>query len=732
MGTKVNTIQNSTNAGEITPRLGGRTDTQVYFQGLAHVTGMLPTPYGTMEKPQGTRFVGNTKANGYVRTESFSFSTEQTYIISFGETYIRFFKDESQLYDGSVPYELVSPYSVDDLDDLYFVQSADVLFIYHPLYMTRQLTRTSHTAWTLIEMETINGPYLDPNTDTSITISAAATTGNTTLTANTDIFSSGHVGAYWELQDGYVEITGYADPRNVTCTVIETLSGTGSTSDWSEGAWSTYRGFPSCGTFHESRLVSASTTYSPRTIWGSKQYVYDDHEVDTTKESYAYSFECSSDQVNAIRWLSSGSRLSIGTSDSVWTATGFQGAISATNIDNKRQHAKGSADAKPELIGAATYYISADKRKIWEHQFNFNINGYDAEDVTQFSEHITIGKIKTIALQQSPHNYLWAVTYTGELLVMLRDQTQNVIGWVRLDAGDSDFYEDVSVIRQGDADQVWVVVRRIVDGVETRCHEFFEELFTPTPPTAYAIDPKEDLFYVQSGLSYKDLTTLEDITQANPAVITATGHSLVNGDRIRICSGGTMTELDSQDFTISNATANTFSIDVDSTAYTPFTTDGQACTWTDTLTNLDHLEGRTVQVFGDGNILPTQVVSSGAISLPREVLVAQVGLPISCKIKTLRIDAGTNQGSAQGRKKRLISLTIRFLNSLGFNYGIDFDETFDYEENQVIYNQSPALYSKDVKVKLPNSWNTDGQFVIEWTQPLPMNIVAMMPEVTTS
>ena len=60
-------------------------------------------------------------------------------------------------------YELSSPYLEADLFDLKFNQSADVLYITHPSYAPRKLTRTGHTSWTLTTIGFLDGPYLPTN-----------------------------------------------------------------------------------------------------------------------------------------------------------------------------------------------------------------------------------------------------------------------------------------------------------------------------------------------------------------------------------------------------------------------------------------------------------------------------------------------------------------------------------------------------------------------------------------
>ena len=65
-------------------------------------------------------------------------------------------------------FNIATPYPEAVLPDLRFVQSADTMFIVHPLHEPRKLTRTDHTAWTFSTITFVDGPYLDVNTTTTV------------------------------------------------------------------------------------------------------------------------------------------------------------------------------------------------------------------------------------------------------------------------------------------------------------------------------------------------------------------------------------------------------------------------------------------------------------------------------------------------------------------------------------------------------------------------------------
>lgn len=116
----------------------------------------------------------------------------------------------SGTYTGSGTYQRVytldSPFGIGDITDdnncclLSFAQSGDVLDICVPESRSQQLTRSASTSWAFADFEPKGGPFESVDPDQTITVYAGAATGNTTLTASSGIFQSGHVGCLFLLE----------------------------------------------------------------------------------------------------------------------------------------------------------------------------------------------------------------------------------------------------------------------------------------------------------------------------------------------------------------------------------------------------------------------------------------------------------------------------------------------------------------------------------------------------
>ena len=173
-------------AGELSPLLSGRVDLSKYHNSGETITNWIIRTQGALQRRPGTRFIHEIKDSSQkVRLFPFIFSIDQTYVLEFGNNYIRFYKDQGILVIGGGPYEISSPYATADLAQLWMVQSADTLYICHPNYPVYKLQRQDHTDWLLNVLVFNDGPYMDQNTDDNLVLVPSGTTGTITLTAYT-------------------------------------------------------------------------------------------------------------------------------------------------------------------------------------------------------------------------------------------------------------------------------------------------------------------------------------------------------------------------------------------------------------------------------------------------------------------------------------------------------------------------------------------------------------------
>jgi hypothetical protein len=161
------------------------------------------------------------------------------------------------------------------------------------------------------------------------------------------------------------------------------------------------------------------------------------------------------------------------------------------------------------------------------------------------------------------------------------------------------------------------------------------------------------------------------------------------------------------------------------------TYDGSPAT---TISGLGHLEGETVAILADGVKHANRTVSGGSITLSAAASVVQVGLPYTSKLTTMRIEAGGDAGTAQGKTKRISEVVFRLLDSRGGTAGNDGGTMDDIRYYPSDYLVAPTYpYSGDTEtMKWPEGYETDGRITVEQADPYPMTIVAIFPELETS
>ena len=86
---------NSFVSGEFSAKLDGRQDFPKYNTSCKVLENFLVAPQGAAQRRVGTQFIDEVKdSSKKTRLIPFEFSTAQTYILEFGDGYIRFFKDK--------------------------------------------------------------------------------------------------------------------------------------------------------------------------------------------------------------------------------------------------------------------------------------------------------------------------------------------------------------------------------------------------------------------------------------------------------------------------------------------------------------------------------------------------------------------------------------------------------------------------------------------------------------
>ena len=246
---KVRVAQNSFQFGEISDSLIMRTDSPVYAASAQHVENMVVTAEGSVKKRFGLKNHHDYSINynsSYPEQShlfKFEFDDNEAYIISIGHEEVRcFFLDNSGVYTSAGNLHLVEtitqdtssndlPFDQEYLQEYTVAQYGDAMFICHPLFAPRVLTRTALDAFeisvysfdTRADNKITYQPY-STFQDNGVTLDPSAISGNgITLTTSASYWVPDHVGVTVRYHESEILITGYTSSTVVTGNIVDTL-----------------------------------------------------------------------------------------------------------------------------------------------------------------------------------------------------------------------------------------------------------------------------------------------------------------------------------------------------------------------------------------------------------------------------------------------------------------------------------------------------------------------------
>lgn len=543
------------------------------------------------------------------------------------------------------------------------------------------------------------------------------TSGTINVDLTTDAFT----------QIGIVKITGYTSSTVVTATVLKEIGSTVATADWSEGAWSDYRGYPATVTFYQDRLVFASSKHEPQTTWTTKTSNYINFgRSDPLVDSDGITVNLPSRKMNAIRHLVGLGEILAFTSSSEWSiGPGANASITPTSISQKLHGYRGCSEVTPVVIGSRVIFVQPKGSIVRDLAFDYASDSYTGDPLSLLSNHLFQNhQIIDMAYQAEPDSLLWAVRDDGILLSMTYLREQEVVAWTWHDT-DGEF-ESVWTIPGETYDEAWFVIKR---GSE----RFIERMVQRMVST----DPR-DQFFVDCGLTYDVPKTITGITKATQAVVTAVAHGFLDGDLVDISDVKGMTEVNNLRFKVSDKTTDTFKLKdaedntyINSSAYTAYISGGKARKAVTTISGLTHIEGKTVSVLADGNVIDNLVVASGAITLPVAASRVHVGLPYMSDLETLDIELSLVTGTTQGKLLKVSNVQFRFLNSRGGWLGPDVDHLDEITQRTDEPMGSPIdLKSGFYKQPITGNYSDGGRVFYRQKDPLPVTILAVIPSIT--
>jgi len=666
----ISIIQRSFTGGEWSPSLYGRTDLDVYPTAARLVKNFIPHVHGGVSNRGGLRYLDDAYSSSHASILiPFTFSVVQKYFLEFSNYKMRILMDGGLVRDDVTDdiVEIDTPYSSDDLALLTFTQSADVMYLFHPSFQERKLTRSAHDSWNLVALTytaSISAPTeltrsVGSGTDYNYVVTAVTEDGEESVASSaaaadpgdTLTWEAGTAAKYYNIykdgnQGGTYGWIGQSDSKTFT-----EPSG-GITPDYTtvppvlENPFDGSGRYPAVGEFYKQRLLRARSNQKPDTVFASAIGSFENmNRSYPRRPDEAWSITLNAKQVNEVRWMVPLSDLIIGTTGGEWrmyTPAGDETGIPAV----ERQSNWGSHTLAPVVIGSSILFVDITSNTVRDLAYSFEVDHYDSDDLTLMARHLFDRKeIVSWAFQQNPEPILWVVFDDGTLSGLTYYKKQRVWGWHQHTT--EGYFESVACQPSGDStsDMVYFVVRRTINGSTVR---YIEQL-----DPGMSTGDIEDAFFVDSGLSYS----------------------------------------------------------------------GEA---TDTFSGLDHLEGETVVAFADGVVLSGLVVSSGSVTLPVTASTVHIGLSYTSDLETLDFEPVGSSETLQDKYRSIDSVVVRLKDSRAFWAGPDEDHLNEAPvRTDEAYGEAVPLLNGDVELLLEPNEADVARLYVRNSDPVPLTILSV-------
>jgi hypothetical protein len=663
-------------------------------------------------------------------------------------------------------YEIATPYVQDDLMELNYVQSADVLTVTHRDYNVREVRRAALASWSISSVTFApsiaapTGVTVTPNTTGSTTykyvVTSEADSGEESLGSSPVTITNGNATAdntiSWSAVSGAVVYNVYRLKggsygfigRSVGATTFDDKNIAPDTNDGpyeARNPISAANKRPGAVGYYEQRRVFGGSIDNPDTSYYTVTAAPNNLSVaQPGKDDDAITAALPATKVNEIRHYVPGNDLLVFTSGSEWRVNaGQDSAFASTTIKQKPQTFWGSSYIKPMVVGSTTVFVEENKARVRTFGFNLQIDGYTGTDLNLLADHMFRDyTIVDGAYAKLPHTVCAFVREDGFIACVTYQQEQDVIAWSRFRT--RGWFERVASVRRASDsvdDRLYFVVQRYVNGRYVR---YIERL------ASRRFRDVRDCFFVDCGLSLDAPIHISDITLgATTTIETAVAHGLATNDEVDLSdidwefdydedvgAESQPDQLNLKRYTITVLSPTTFSIPVDSSEFNGYVDGGKVRKAVSTVAGLDHLEGQRVVVLADGNVIRGKTVTAGKIIFPRKFSRIHVGLGYSSEIETLDVEIA-NAATLQGRLKKIAQVTVRFSRSRGLLLGLgDQDDSYLVEMAQredENYGEPTALLTGDKKVPIDSGINSNGRIRLRQKDPLPMTILAVIPDI---
>lgn len=714
-------MQNIFSGGELSPQSYNQVDLDRYPKSVASAKNFHLKTTGYAQSRNGTKYVAKPKINnGYKRLIRFEYrdALADTFVIEAGQYYMRFFQGRGAVIDTAPDpdeiYEISTPYTAADLEGITTIQRLNVMYICHPDHPMYTLRRDGATDWALAPF-VYKVPPFGVKGQTESSIKSSATTGTVTLT-NTD----------------------------------------GDTGFFTNSVGRSYYFEENVATKHDAWVTGKSYTAGDTVV--SFDNVYEAQNSATSGVRNPVHFE-GEESDGGVTWLYLHSGWGYA------TVTAQSGATATATVKKTLPE---SVTIDPGTKAWAVTVIDAYNNPTQARFFNNRLCLCAGEDVAlsvpdaydDFSRaddeaivtKLLSGEAQFCRWMMDDRRGLVIGTADSEWMLYGRSNTEGLtLANLRADRINSIGSSSIAPVRADN--KIWFVSANkrglytlqydySVDGfIDQQSNRLAEHLFSSAiKKIIYQRTPSE---YIWVLLENGQLIQCNSKTSENVQGFSEFIPGGTNAKVIESEIGYGINEGKEDLYLIVERTINgitTQTIEVLETSFDNEITKNSYCldcgltysgSATTSISGLDHLNGETVTIFSNGNVT-TAVVSSGAVTLSESTTLAHIGIPYLCILKLLPFSnvLTGNQQSGLGTQKNYSKLRVMVWNSLGGRYKILDSAYTEFAYSKDVMDTAQELYTGFVDLVSGVGWTDALDFTIEQHLPVPLNIQAVIMEIT--
>lgn len=692
--------------GEVTPTLCARYDLKKFGSFLQTCRNFIPNLHGDVERRPGTKFLNDLESNSILIPFQFNTEPANNYVLVFQSSTIKIAQE-----DGLITATMTNPYNMSYVYGISFAQVADVLYLAHPKYALRKITRSGSSPYTwTISTVSINQSlarptgvsaswhrgsgdgndknenatlrYVVTSVDSSGAESVASAVGSCKARYPTDWIVGDYCTVSWSAVSGATEYNVYRESAGYygfigvsTGTSFRDDNYEPDTAQTPKKNWNPFANGnnPTCVAFHQQRMWLGGGAKNPATIYASRTGDYENFRKSMPlQDDDALEYVLASGSVDDIRWLVSFDNLLVGTAGAEFKcAASKSAAITPSDCQITVQSYWGSKDLQPLVIGQSIMHCQRAGSHVRDLYYTLESDGYSGNDLSVLAPQLVEShSIVQWCFQQSPSSCVWAVRDDGILLCLTYLKEQNVFGWSRHITDGK--VKSVAVISGSEEDVVMVVVERTINDTT----KYYLERLMPRFKDSTAI---ADAWYVDAGKAIAGTSVTDN----------------ADGKKV-VCSG------------------------------------------------FQHLAGKTVSVLSDGSPEEHVVESDGTFELEFPVSDTSkvlVGLGYTSVMAPLPMETDLQTGTTLGKRRAYGKCVCRMYRSVGGAYAASpLNGLWDADTwRSLTWYELPFLpetwgeacqpYSGDLEISLPSGQDPDSTIWIMQDKPLPLRVVSVMCDV---